>query len=279
MKHSPRAVRLMACGIAVIFIAAGSGPTVLADEAAGFGKAASGASANEVAEFKGKLKGFQRGVLQVTKEDGTDVMVQLPATAAGFTFVADAKIPFLTRGMLVRFSGTFAPNGAAAVPIDKVEIFQPINLQGIPGHSRDRFVPGVHPADKRAAKKPVGLGKYTIVGSLVGINGNGAIRVQAGKIPVVAPLAQDATFQIRFNNLNLAKEGDTVSVAGFYNPPDETRIRGEVITITTDRVYGEPSEVPQRRSRRTSKRASKKADAESPATSEPADPLEDSAKS
>ncbi|MGB7342733.1 MAG: hypothetical protein WBD20_00825 [Pirellulaceae bacterium] len=223
--------------------------------AAGF----SNAPANEVTKFKGTLKGFQRGVLQVAKEDGSEVMIQLPASADAFTFVADAKPPFLQRGMMVRFRGTFAANGTAQMPIEKVEIFQPINLQGIPGHSRERFMPGVHPVDKHAAKKPVGIGEYTVVGSLMGINANGAIMVQAGKIPVAAPLAQTATFQIRFNNLSLAQEGDVVNVAGFYNPPDETKIRGDVISVTTDRIYGEPTEAPPRRSRRTPKRTTKDA--------------------
>ena len=256
--------RYLAAGVSAFFgLLAGFAVSVsIADEPAGFGAGASTAAANEVSNFKGTLKGVQRGVLQITRDDGTEVMVQLPASATGFTFVAEAKPQFLQRGMLVRFSGSFAPNGVAAAPIDKVEIFQPINLQGVPGHARDRFTPGVHPADRRA-KKPVGVAKYTIVGSLMGINGNGAVMVQAGKIPVVAPLAKQATFQIRFNNLNLAQEGDAVSVAGFYEPPDDTKIRGDVITVSTDRVYGEAGEKNNRRSRRKSRRDSTESAGES----------------
>jgi hypothetical protein len=237
-----------------------AGPTRADDPpAAGFGNA----PANEVSEFKGTLKGMQRGILQVTRDDGTEVQVQLPAQAPSLTFVAQAKPPFLQRGMLVRFRGTFSPAGVAAMPIDKVEIFQPVNLQGVPGHSRDRFLPGVHPADRHAGKKkPVGIAKYTVVGSLMGINGNGAIMVQAGKIPVVAPLSQTASFEIRFNNLSLAQEGDAISVAGFYEPPDDTKIRGDKITVTTERIYGEPQDAPPRRSRRVSKRQQAKLDAE-----------------
>ena len=250
---------------------------------AGFSNASgagfSNAPANEVSEFKGTLKGMQRGVLQVTHEDGTDVQVQVPAQAPSLTFVAQAKPPFLQRGMLVRFSGTFSPAGVAAVPIDKVEIFQPVNLQGVPGHSRERFMPGVHPADRHAGKKkPVGIAKYTVVGSLMGINGNGAIMVQAGKIPVVAPLAQTAFFEIRFHNLSLAQEGDAISVAGFYEPPDDTKIRGNKITVTTERIYGEPQQVPPRRSRRVSKRQQTKLDAENAAKEKSGTAEEENAK-
>lgn len=59
-----------------------------------------------------------------------------------------------------------------------------------------------------------------------------------------------AKLEIRFNNLNLAQEGDSVSVAGFYQPPDETTIKGDRVTITTDRIFGEPVEPTKRVSRR-----------------------------
>ena len=215
------------------------------------------AMANEITSFKGTLKGFKRGVLTVTREDGTDVMVQLPQDAAAFVFNASAKPQFLQRGMMVRFQGSFAPNGNPTAPVMKVEIFQPVNPQAIRGHTRELFTPGVHPVDRHGGKKPTKVAKYNIVGSLMGINNAGGMMVQAGKIPVSAQLDATATFQVRYNNLNLAKEGDPVSVEGFYTPPDDTKIRGDRITVTTDRVYGEYTEpeVPKRRGRRTTKDA------------------------
>ena len=68
-----------------------------------------GANQNMVTQFRGKLKGFQRGVVLVQKEDGTDVMVQMPENINSFQFVALAKPAFLQRGQLVRLSGTFNP--------------------------------------------------------------------------------------------------------------------------------------------------------------------------
>lgn len=209
------------------------------------------ASANEVAEFKGSLKGFQNGVLQIDR-DGTAVMVQPPTNMSMFNFVATAKLPFLQRGMLVRYDGSFHQNGIAASPIDKVTIFQPFNMKGVPGHGKESFTPGVYPHD-RHAKKGVGIARCKIVGNLIGIGGDGTVMVQAGKVRVAAKLSKEAVFEIRFNNLSLAQPGDAVSVAGFYNPPDDTKIRGDRVTITTDRIYGEPTEKkpPVRRTRRS----------------------------
>ena len=216
-----------------------------------FGAGQTAAPANEVTNFKGKLKGLGRGVLSVTREDGVDVMVQPPDDVSSFTFVATAKPAFLQRGNLVRFSGSFGPNGMAAAPIDKVEVFQPVAAQRLQGHAREKFVPGIYPVDRNAPKQPVAMAKYDIVGTLMGINAAGIMMVQAGKQPLQVQLAQDVTFELRFNNLNLAKEGDPVTVVGFYQPPDDTKVKADRVTITTDRVYGEATEQAPRRSRRT----------------------------
>lgn len=233
-----------------------------ADDPAVANPSAEAAGSNMVTNIKGTLKGIQRGVLMVTRDDGTEVMVQMPQMASSLMFIADAKPAFLQRGMLVRFKGSFNANGVSAAPIDKIEVFQPINLQNIPGHSREPFVPGVHPEEKHGGKKPVGMAKYQIVGNLMGVNPNGTMVVQAGKIPVTVMVSQTATLQIRYNNLTLAQEGDAVTVAGFYNPPDETKLRGDRIAVTTDRVYGEPEKkTPRRRTtRRTRDTAKAKTD-------------------
>ena len=40
-------------------------------------------------------------------------------------------------------------------------------------------------------------------------------------------------------------------MAGFYQPPDDTKVKADRVTITTDRVYGEATaeEPPKRRAR------------------------------
>ena len=86
-------------------------PTVFAQPAAATG------NQNMVTEFKGKLKGFQRGILHVTREDNTEMMVQLPDDASAFQFVATAKPAFLQRGTMVRFNGTFNQAGVSMSPV------------------------------------------------------------------------------------------------------------------------------------------------------------------
>ena len=216
-----------------------------------------------VTEFKGALKSFQRGVLLVTKDDGTEMMVQPPDDVSKFQFVATAKPAFLTRGTLVRFSGTFNQAGVPQAPISRVEVFQPITGK-VPGHTRERFIPGVYPERSARNQPPQPIAKYDVVGALVGLDASGIMAVQAGNRPVRVQLTPDTKLELRVNNLSLAQEGDAVSVAGFYQPADETKVKADRVTITTDRIYGEPSDQPKRAPRRTSRRTKKPAD-ENPA--------------
>lgn len=228
-----------------------------------------GGNANMVTEFRGQLKGFQRGIVNVLREDGTEVMVQLPESLSSFQFVATAKPAFLQRGSLVRFQGTFTPNGIPLEPVTRVELFQPVAGK-MAGHMREQYVPGIYP--ERQNENPQALPtavKCGVVGALMGIDGNGVMVVQAGNRPIRVPLSGDVKFEIRYNNLSLAQEGDPVSVAGFYQPPDETKVKAERITVTTDRIYGEPSDEPPKRvSRRRSRRDTKEEPAE-PASDQP----------
>ncbi len=208
------------------------------------------AAANMVTEFKGTLKLAKPGVIVIAKEDSTEAMVAFPDNISNFNFVAEAKPAFLGPGMLVRYTGVFDGAGNPLSPIEKVEIFQPVNVQSIQGHMRNEFTPGVH-GDAHASKNQgVAPAKYSVVGAPMGISPTGMMVVQAGKIPVRCQLAPNVKFEIRLNNLSLAQPGDAVSVTGFYEPPDELKVKAERITITTDRVYGEPTERVNPRARR-----------------------------
>lgn len=217
--------------------------------AAGGGNESAAGGGNMVTEFKGTLKGFQRGVITVTREDGTDVMVQPPEDPSAFVFIAQAKPAFLGRGMMVRFSGTFDRAGNAQSAIEKVEIFQPV-MGRMNGRTRENFTPGVHTGRRGGNEAPPAVATVKVVGGLVAMDASG-IMVQAGTVPVRAPLSPEAKLEIRFNNLNLAQEGDAVSVAGFYQPPDDTKVKADTVTITTERVYGEPVEPKTRRTTRS----------------------------
>ena len=238
----------LVCGLIVTW----ENPRANSADPPAFGAAAATGGANEVTKFQGKLKGFQRGILAVTRDDGTDVMIQPPDDISAFTFVATAKPAFIQRGQLVRFTGMFQPNGVPTEPITKVEIFQPIQTQKVAGHNRDKFVPGVYSANRHAPKQPAAVGKYSVVGGVLGMNNAGVMMVQAGDKRVQVQLAQTVVFEVRYNNLTLAKEGDIVNVAGFYQPPDDTKVKADRVTVSTDRVYGEtPAPTSRRRPTRT----------------------------
>ncbi|TWU49744.1 hypothetical protein [Rubripirellula reticaptiva] len=216
------------------------------------------AGSNMVTEFKGKLKSFERGVMVVIRDDGTEVMVQPPDSPESFVFVAEAKPMFLQRGMMARFRGTFTAAGAATQAIEKVELFQPL-AGNLSGRAREQFVPGIY-GERRNRNEPVPqVATVNVVGGILGMDGTG-IMIQAGKIPVQAPLTPDVKFEIRFNNLSLAQEGDSVSVEGFYQPPDDTKVKGDRVVVTTDRIYGEPAAAPVRKTRRSRRTADQEAE-------------------
>ena len=78
-----------------------------------------------------------------------------------------------------------------------------------------------------------------MVGTLMMISPQGAIAVQAGGAPVNTMVSPNVEIEVQMNNLSLAQPGDEVEVAGFYNPPDETKVKAQRITITTERVIGD----------------------------------------
>jgi hypothetical protein len=222
-----------------------------------------GAPANEITEFKGTLKGAQGNVITVTREDGTDCMVQFPDEITSLNFVATALPAYLRRGMPVRFATVLGPTGMPMMPIEKVEIFSPLPPAALPHNQSTRYAPGVHSADHKNPQRGAPLtGKVDVVGSLMMLSPQGGIAIQAGTTPVQTMVSPNAKLEIRLNNLSLAEPGDSVSVVGFYQPPDETKVKASQIMITTDRVFGE--EQPKKTRTRGTKRdkAAEQADAE-----------------
>ena len=76
--------------------------------------------------------------------------------------------------------------------------------------------------------------------------------LQTGVRPLQIPLAPQV-FEICYNSLSLAQEGDPVSVSGFYQPPDEAGFERKLPSRRS--VLGEYSEqAAQRVTRRRSNR-------------------------
>ncbi|KLU06646.1 putative transmembrane protein [Rhodopirellula islandica] len=220
--------------------------------AQGFGNNAAAGGANEVTSFRGKLVSYRGMILTIEREDGTEVMVQTPDSVSQLTFIAKALPAYLRPGMLVRFQANLGPTGAPLEPVSKLELFAPVNVKLLKGREREKFQPGVHPSNppQRGNAGPP-TGPVTVVGNLMALNPQGGVALRAGNVPVQTMTSPDLELQLRVNNLSLAQPGDAVDVRGFYQPPDDTKVKAESIQITTDRVYGETPPPTERRSRRS----------------------------
>jgi len=217
-----------------------------------------------VIELKGTLKDSQRNLIVVTRDDGTDVTVKLHDDPTRLRFIADAKLAFLRPQMMARTTVNLGPAGVPVSPAELIELFQPVPTASLPGSAKDSFTPGVHSASHEKPNPQLGFvpGNYQVVGMIVGMDSKG-VYLNAGRGPMPIPLSPEAKIGLVYHNLSLAQQGDPVTVSGFHQPPDETQVLANSVTIRPDRVYGEAEENPRRRTTRT--RTKNKAE-------EPADP-------
>ena len=204
----------------------------MADDPPGF--VFKGANQNMNIEVEGKLAGIRQGMLLVTREDGVEVSVKPPEDILGFDFQAPIEVGFLQRGMMVRFNGNFNQAGVPTDPIDGLTVFLPLSEQ-LTKRKKDEFMPGVYPGEKKT-NLPDGVANYKVVGKLMGWDATGQIAVQAGRRPLRVQLAEKATMYLQLNQLNLAQQGDAITVTGTYRLPDDTKVVAKTISVSTDRV-------------------------------------------
>lgn len=213
-----------------------------------------------VINVSGKLKEFdvRRNVITVTREDGTDVFVMAHEDPTRLLFSANAKPEWIRVGMLVRIEAMFGPAGTPLVPIDNIELLEPFQAGKANPHVRERYMPGVYPVDpkpnnQQGQQAGFQAGNYRVIGTIAGMDRTG-IMVNAGETRVPLPIAADAKWLIRYHSFSLAEPGDTVTVNGFHQPPDETKIKANNVQISVDRLYGEqvPKVRPKKRTRATS---------------------------
>ena len=224
--------RTLACCCAVSLGLVAVDPPAWADDPPGF--VFRGANQNMNIELEGKLAGIKGGMLLVTRDDGTEVTVKPPEDALGFDFQAPIDASFLQRGMMVRFNGNFNQSGIPTDPIEGLIVFLPLNDQ-LAKKKSDEFVPGVYPGEKKS-NLPDGVSNYKVVGKLMGWDATGQIAVQAGRRLLRVQLGEKAAMGLRFNHLNLAQQGDAVTINGTYRLPDDTKVIAKTITVSTDRV-------------------------------------------
>lgn len=208
--------------------------------------AAGGLGGRSILHVDGTVKAVSRLGLTVTDQEGTEIMVQLPQDLSKVQFRADADPRGLRPGMMVRFQAALGPGGVPLEPVKQVEIFHPIRMPKMPRRVAESMTPGLHSDNKQPANRNVGFvpGKYRVVGALAGGDPSSWLAVTAGKYPIRVQMAPEAKFVIRTHSLELAQPGDRVSLDGFYNEPDKTRVLADKLTITADRVIGTPTEEP-----------------------------------
>jgi hypothetical protein len=223
---------------------------------------ASNVTFDTVIEVKGTLKSAQRNSIILTREDGEDVTVMLHEDPTMLKFIAEAKPAFLRPQMLVRVTANLGPGAMPTAPVDRVEIFQPIQAARLPNSVKQNYTVGIHSADHAKPNPQQGFipGKYTIVGMIAGMDPAGIYISTGGRARIPIPLVQDAKIALLYNNLSLAQPGDPVSVKGFHQPPDETKVIGADISIRPERIFGEAVDNGDQRSPRTRRGRARPAD-------------------
>lgn len=209
----------------------------------------------KIATFNGTLQGVSRAGIVIVGEDGTEYTVSAPSQPTKLLLQAEADSTFLSPGQLVRLRADFNAVGVAIAPIDRIEMIPSMPIRAIERNERSRYEPGVHPVDRHA--KPGTPGKYYVIGQMRGSNGT-AIAVQAGKVPLQLPVAPELKWMVMDHSLNLAQEGDPVSVEGFYEESQPTRIQGQRVIIKPKRVFsaaaGDPAPARGKKERAEAKR-------------------------
>lgn len=221
------------------------------------GPAGSGNGGNAIIEFAGIYQGAVGGIMKIKRDDDTEVLVQLPSDPSELHFRGKPDPQMIQPGLTVRFQADFGPAGLPTAPVSSIEIIRPINAPGMSRAAKESLTPGVYPLQPQPGNRrpPVFVpGPYRIVGVLRGASKD-VMMVAAGNTPVQTQVAEDVEFTVHFNTLELAQPGDQVKVKGFYQPPDDTRVRAATVEVSTDRVIGEERAKPKRRGRRGRKNA------------------------
>ncbi|MBW3596982.1 MAG: hypothetical protein KY475_06870 [Planctomycetes bacterium] len=167
----------------------------------------------------GVLQGVQAGLLQVVSEEGEPWLVKVEARPENVTYQASAEPGWLRPGMFVQFKGRFDNRGKAMAPVSQMTVFTPnaeTRLGAYPDESlqatADLF------GDEQAepvAKPQAETVALNVAGRLAGAEG-GKMRIAAGNAVLEAELDEKPTILVELSNIALARQGDKVSVNGWY---------------------------------------------------------------
>ncbi len=182
-------------------------------------------------EIKGDLLGAQGNILQVSREDGSVMFVQLPQEQRQIQYRANLKATQLQPGMLARFRVDYETLQAGKVDASSIEVFSASEINFSKPRTpaeRAEYTVGMYPLAKLGHDP--NSKEVLVVGSLVGIKDNKLV-INAGQ-SIQIELKEDMSFVFRSASLNFAKPGDAVEGNGITYNPQSNQVAGNRIMIT-----------------------------------------------
>ncbi len=196
----------------------------------------------ERVKTSGTFKGWSRGILLVTSDQGDQFRVKAPTRTDYVKFIGSARPSWLQRGMFVTFVGKFDKKGNAVARVSALEVFTPsketkigaFRDSGLGGSAKNLFSSDDEP------KKPVPKGaSFKITGRVVAAK-SGKLTVQAGRTSVKVELSDNANVSVNVNGWQFMREGDKVSIEGSFLPQQRRDIIATRLTISAAEKLGAP---------------------------------------
>ncbi|MCC6508559.1 MAG: hypothetical protein IT423_05605 [Pirellulaceae bacterium] len=219
------------------------------------------AQAMEIAKVEGTLAGAQLGKIKITTPDKKEVFL-IPDNETVVNYSAQAEPVWLTGGLMIRFSANFDSTGKPTAPLKALEVFTPVMRGRMSPEQMREQTPGVFqegkappegakglfaennrkpnqpapkgkPSTKKETPAPVTGQAYRVVGKLVNLQNN-VMTVLAGQ-PMQIELDPAAVISVTAHDLasamNMAVQGDAVSVSGLRNPAQPEVVKAEQIVV------------------------------------------------
>lgn len=235
---------------------------------------------NELVNIEGELVGIRGQLMQVKGNDAKVYLVLLPKDARQLKYRGTAAAGWLRPGIFVRFSGTFDDRGIGQEPILEMEAFT-LEARRAPAEQQADTTPGIYPTEGGGAlfggaeggkRKPTAVASYRVVGQVAGLGRKGELGVMIGPRQMVqVQLTEETKIKLDVQGIQFAMPGDKVVVDGYFNPPVETNITANSVSIEASDILGKVAAKPvrktakQRREEAVANKAAEKEAAEKPA--------------
>ncbi len=205
----------------------------------------------------GKLLGAGRGIIQVQTEDGGQWLIMVRGAQA-LSVGGKAEAGWLRPGMLVKFSSQFDKKGKAVAPIKELSVVTmregmrfgmvPENLRSSVGGGGGGAGLFSDPDEKKVIKKPTRPKPikpedltYTVVGKIAKIR-KGEVSIAAGRL-LKFEFAESPRIDVDVADISVAKQGDSVSMEGYYSAKQPGRGIATRFTVALENTLMGPKKV------------------------------------